>query len=772
MAEAASTNQIPTTNPQPPRQQKLGEELEVDLRWAIGIGLLSTGVVYAITFLLQESYFGELLWQRGPTQFPAVWGTFIVAYYCIVKVRKVDEQFQYFNQIDFNPEVSLSNPQSVSVQNLEQELSNLPGIMARRGRRVLTTYMQSGDEETAIDRAFDDSEIYNNASTLSYSFPKILLTVIPLLGFIGTVLGIGNAVRGFTGVLGGSENTQQLVDALGGITSGLGTAFDTTFLALSLSVPFLVFLTLVERRESQLLKTIDTELVDNLVSRLDEDKSKTTPLNEATFREGLEDAMEEIGTQVHSAVQTGFAEHIPNPEVLVEPAQRYAEQAAQSLAERFVAEVSTVQETTSQLMERLEHLTETSSQQRQQFFEAMSQQQQENQQSLQGLIAEIRHSSEELVGQMRQSGSEVSQGLEAQAQQLTQQLQQAAEALNQRVSRLEQYAGQVSEVERLQATLNQTLESLQTSGELQTTFQQLRGNLGELTPVLSQLKDLTETAPEQRQELVRAISAQREQQEQNQAQLQALVDEIRTTSSQIVAQVQESSSGVAQGLQAQAEQFAQQLEQAASHLNERVASLEQYAGQVSEVAQLQQTLNQTLDSFEKTAQLRETFSQLQESMTQLKPILEGLRELTRTAPEQRAEFLNSLSQQEEQNRAAIEKIAQALSTTSMRLVNEMRESSSAVSEGLQTQASQISQELATAANALNQRVTSLEQYAAQVSEVQQLERTLNQTLSSISSTQQLQTTLSDLQTTLSQLKPVLEKSQRPRRLRIVEEEED
>ena len=772
MAQAASTNQTPTTSPQPEQPQtKLGEELEIDLRIAVIVGLIGTVIVYGIAFPFQEAFVGELLWARGPTQFPTVWGTLIVAYYCVAKFIQVNQQFKYLSQVDFNPEASLSDPESPAVKNLENELTNLPGIAARRGRRVLTAYMQSGDQETASEQAFDDSELYSSTSSLSYSFPKSLLTVIPLLGFIGTVLGIGSAVRGFTGVLGGNQNTDDLVNALGDVTSGLGTAFDTTFLALALSVPFLVLLDLVQRRESRLLQTVDTEVTENLVTRLDQSQPGNTPVSEATFRQGLEEAVEEMGTQVHTAVQTGFQEYIPSPEALIQPAERYAEQAAQSLAERFVAEVSTVQETTSQLMERLDRLTETSAQQRQEFLDAISEQQQQNQESLQGIIGEIRSSSTELVEQVRQSGTEVSQGLQTQAQQLTEQLEQAADALKERVTSLQQYAAQVSEVERLQGALTETLDSLQTSGQLQETFQQLQGSLAELNPVLTQLKALTDTAPQQREELLSAIEAQREQQQQNQAQLQELVNEIRATSGQLVQEVRESGSAVAQGLQAQAEQFTQQLQQAADSLDQRVASLEQYATQVSEVTQLQQSLNQTIDSFEKTAQLRETFTGLQDTMTELKPILEGLGELTRTAPEQRQEFLTSLAQQEEQNRASMDNLAQALSNTSTRLINEMRESTSAVSEGLQAQASQITQELAEAANSLNQRVTSLERYASQVSEIQELERSLNQTMESLSATQQLQSTFSELQTTLNDLKPVLEKSQRPRRIRIVEEDD-
>lgn len=559
MAQATSTTQIPTTEPQPPRQKKLGEELEINLVLSIGVGFAVTAVIYAIAFPFQDSYLGSILWQRGPTQFFTTWGTAIVAYYCVQKLRKVNQQQKYNSQVDFYPEASLADPQSSEVQELETQLSNLQGIMARRARRVLTAYMQSGDQETASEQFIDDSETYSNASTLSYSFPKILLTVIPLTGFVGTVLGIGNAVRGFTNVLGGSQGTEELVDALGGVTAGLGTAFDTTFLALVLSVPFLIFQTVVEQRETRLLQSVDTAITENLISRFDQGQGESAPVTEASFREGIEEAVEELGTQVHSAVQTGFEEYIPRPEVLVEPAQRYAEQAAHSLAEQFVSEVSAVQNTTSQLMERLEEITETSAQRRQEFLDVVGQQQRQNQASLQSIIGEVRNSSSEFL-----------------------------DAVNQ-------------------------------------------------------------------------------QQQRNQESLQSIISEVRNSSGELVQQMQESGNEVSRGLQSQAQQLTEQLDR------------------------------------------------------------------------------------------ALERTTSSLST---------------VSEDLQTQARQISQELAEAANALNQRVTSLEQYAAQVSEVQELERTLNQTLETLSSSQQLQNTLTELQRTLEQLQPIIEKAQRPRRLRVVEEEED
>ena len=69
------------------------------------------------------------------------------------------------------------------------------------------------------------------------------------MGFIGTVIGMSQAVGSFDSVLSNADN----VDGLNGlvkVTGGLGTAFDTTYLALVISV--LAFpLNILERNEDR-----------------------------------------------------------------------------------------------------------------------------------------------------------------------------------------------------------------------------------------------------------------------------------------------------------------------------------------------------------------------------------------------------------------------------------------------------------------------------------------------------------------------------------------
>lgn len=86
-----------------------------------------------------------------------------------------------------------------------------------------------------------------------YTLPRYIGWAIPILGFIGTVLGISLAAEGLGELLSSSE--VDFSQSLGQALKPLGIAFDTTLVALSLSVVFALCQTLLYRwEERRLLK--------------------------------------------------------------------------------------------------------------------------------------------------------------------------------------------------------------------------------------------------------------------------------------------------------------------------------------------------------------------------------------------------------------------------------------------------------------------------------------------------------------------------------------
>ena len=82
-----------------------------------------------------------------------------------------------------------------------------------------------------------------------YSLPQYLNWAIPILGFIGTVLGISLAAESISGVISASQGA--LSDSLAQAIAPLGIAFDTTLIALSLSVVLVLLQTLLRRYEER-----------------------------------------------------------------------------------------------------------------------------------------------------------------------------------------------------------------------------------------------------------------------------------------------------------------------------------------------------------------------------------------------------------------------------------------------------------------------------------------------------------------------------------------
>lgn len=90
---------------------------------------------------------------------------------------------------------------------------------------------------------------------VEYSAIDYLIFAIPSLGFIGTVIGIGAALGSADSVVSAAEREEQ-VRAVSDVTSVLGSAFDTTLIALIASLVAVAILSWVRSGESEMLRTV------------------------------------------------------------------------------------------------------------------------------------------------------------------------------------------------------------------------------------------------------------------------------------------------------------------------------------------------------------------------------------------------------------------------------------------------------------------------------------------------------------------------------------
>jgi hypothetical protein len=102
----------------------------------------------------------------------------------------------------------------------------------------------------------------------SYSLLKAFLWAIPILGFIGTVIGLSHAIGGMN--FSNMTDLKQVTATLGTVTGGLGTAFDATLLGLVLAMTLNFPLNGMMKAEDDCLNDIDAFCNEVLLPRLND----------------------------------------------------------------------------------------------------------------------------------------------------------------------------------------------------------------------------------------------------------------------------------------------------------------------------------------------------------------------------------------------------------------------------------------------------------------------------------------------------------------------
>ena len=174
------------------------------------------------------------------------------------------------------------------IANLQLEVRN--SHLVQRLEELLTRQSQRGSSKHLADDLRELSARDADAAHDSLGLVRIIIWAIPMLGFLGTVIGI-------TQTLGGLDfsNGTAAVDSLKG---GLYVAFDTTALGLVLSVVAIFLQFPVERGEQRLLSAIDAR-VGHLVSA-------TLPNNDAS------DNQTTLIADLCKGVQAAVAESLDN----------------------------------------------------------------------------------------------------------------------------------------------------------------------------------------------------------------------------------------------------------------------------------------------------------------------------------------------------------------------------------------------------------------------------------------------------------------------------
>ena len=191
---------------------------------------------------------------------------------CFLKWKKLKHQREALLldvlPMELGKEISVHN-----VARFIEHLYRLPvhlrdSLMVNRIRKGLEFFEVRQNVPGVSTMMTSQSAIDGSRISGSYILLRAFLWAIPLLGFIGTVVGLSHAIGGMS--FGNVADTDRIVGSINNVTSGLGTAFDATLLGLVLAV-FLNFpLNSLSKHEDETLNDIDAFCNEVLLPRLND----------------------------------------------------------------------------------------------------------------------------------------------------------------------------------------------------------------------------------------------------------------------------------------------------------------------------------------------------------------------------------------------------------------------------------------------------------------------------------------------------------------------
>lgn len=257
------------------------------------IGLAATVLLYSVFYALpHDSYMYLLMTQRSFIQHTITlvtcWGLAVLAlkYFAVKRELRAAERELELIPLDIGMQITSAN-----VDKFLEHLGQLPatvrtGILARRLRGGLEHFKHRPNVSEVQSSLATQADIEASAVDSGYTVLRVFIWVCPILGFIGTVLGISFGVQKLAASLPEptaavapgqpappppADTSGKLIAGIRGVTDDLATAFDTTLLGL-VCVVFLMFPTEgLKKIEYGMLDRVQAFANESLLRRLAEE---------------------------------------------------------------------------------------------------------------------------------------------------------------------------------------------------------------------------------------------------------------------------------------------------------------------------------------------------------------------------------------------------------------------------------------------------------------------------------------------------------------------
>ena len=243
------------------------------------IGLVLTAIFFAlITFLLNSVPAARPfafpfvrpgnIYTTGPAMFFFFWAMTTL----FIKSRKIEFQKRALQlaAVPQQPDFVLNETTARTVLERLHSLVDDPRhfILLNRIERALSNLHNIGglaDVSTIMSSQAENDE---NQIASSYTLLNGLVWAIPVLGFIGTVQGLSQAIGKFGQTLQASAELSKMKESLQGVTGGLATAFETTLVALIAALIIQLYVNYLQQKETDFLDACNDYCHSHVIAKL------------------------------------------------------------------------------------------------------------------------------------------------------------------------------------------------------------------------------------------------------------------------------------------------------------------------------------------------------------------------------------------------------------------------------------------------------------------------------------------------------------------------
>lgn len=279
-----TTRTHPSGQPQERKAWKEEDPTNPNAKLSFGIGIGLTLVWFLIVYPFAPDHrlpvaqystmntLANLFYKHFTVSFANTLFFFWAMTICFLKMKKLKHQ-KAAMLLDVLPMEIGKEINAMNVSLFIDHIYKLPfnlrdSLMVNRIRKALEFFEVRQNVGHVAAMMTSQSAIDGSRIMGSYILLRAFLWAIPLLGFIGTVVGLSHAISGMS--FGAVEDVGAIMGSINNVTSGLGTAFDATLLGLVFAVLLNFPLNSLSKHEDEALNDIDAFCNEVLLPRLND----------------------------------------------------------------------------------------------------------------------------------------------------------------------------------------------------------------------------------------------------------------------------------------------------------------------------------------------------------------------------------------------------------------------------------------------------------------------------------------------------------------------